>query len=360
VKFTDLANGDTYLICTRPLTDSTGALQFLTSCINGSDTTTNTWDPKDSKTTAAINLIKPSFDDTITMVGGNMLDIRNEKGVYNVATNNFSIAIDDGANGSYLVTDSFAVKPAQSIIVVYNYPVSVSGGITVSYLKTLDLSTTTGYGDTFLVTTATGGIDATGTVVTISNTASWAINQAYTVNSSVTAVINGGTQNSTFGNAFYVVNDDATSGLLKNTAANTNATLGVIADNYNGFTGTLTSNTIYVNFPEYVYGTYRVISKQTNSSVNVIIADADNNLPSGLITRGTNSNSTDNTANAHWGTADSVVYRVPIDNPNVAGFYTSVDNVSSNTASLSNITIHFDVRDLEGNDFSKTVTLPIQ
>jgi hypothetical protein len=237
---------------------------------------------------------------------------------------------------------------------VFNYPVSVSGDITVSFLLSLAAPTTTGYGNTFLVSTATGAVDATGTVVTLTNTASWTINQAYFLDGAVTAVINGMTQNSLLASAFYVV-DNSASGL--------SATTALIADNYSGSTGTTLpanpNNTIYVNFPEYVYGTYRVISQATNTTTPAIIADFESNLPSGIITLGTNTLSFGNFSTNAPGTDNKVVYRVPLAIP-TGGFYSSTNDIPGDNNARNNITVHFDVHDLEGNAFSKTVTLDIQ
>lgn len=344
-QFTDLANGDKYVICTRPKTDTAGALQFLSSCIPTGQDGTNMWDPTDSNATVALNLTKPMRDDTIQVVGSNTMTIWNAGG-----TGAGAINIEQNSGAQYTVDGTaggFAIKPGQTIIMVYNYPVSVSGAITVSYLQSLVAPTTTGYGNTFLVTTATGAIDATGTVVTLTNSAPWTINNAYMVDGSVTALIGTqnfiSTQNSKIGGNFYVV-DDSANGLSPTTT--------LIADNYSGNTGTTLptnpNNPIYVNFPEYVYGTFRVISKATNSTVQTIIADGEANLPAGIITLGTNTLNFGSFNTNAPGTANKLVYRVPL------GYLST-----NNTTTLNNITVHFDVRDLEGNAFSKTVTLDI-
>ncbi len=347
--FTELANGDIYMICSRPKTDTSGVFQYLTSCISGSDNDINgnpnstMWNSTDSSTTVAINLIKPTRNDTIALVGSNKLMIWDNAGTGNgTITFEYTAATTSTANA---VNNDFAVRSGQSIMMVYNYPVSLtSDDITVSYMLSLVPSTTTGYGNVFLLSTATGAIDSTGTVVTIANAAGWTPNWLYAIKGTVTAMVSGGIQYVDLASKFYVV-DDTANGLSSTTT--------LIADNYSGSTGTTSAAfTVNVNFPEYVYGTYRVVSKATNSTTQTIVNGVVTTLPAGIITWGTNSL---NHAGAPFntnlpGTANKLVYRVP---------FTAHSLANNATGTANNITIHFDVSDLEGNAFSKTVTLDI-
>lgn len=252
----------------------------------------------------------------------------------------------DGSPNSPAVQLQRAITPDGVIRVVFNYPVTLSEAVSATYVNDLVAANTPGYGQVVDVPSVAASLDSTGTILTITNSASYLKNHTYTFNSTVMARVNGLNQffslgdlaasNPYFSNDVYVADDTAT-GLSPLTT--------VQADNYNGTTGvtaTLNPAQVYVEFPEKVHGTYRVLATKSGTATTVI-----NGLPvefsfgAGTMVHAANVGGADN----------AVVFRVPIN------WLSLADNSLTNP---SEATITLNVTDTEGNNFSQTVTLPVQ
>lgn len=237
------------------------------------------------------------------------------------------------------------LTPNAAIRIVFNYPVTLSEGLSATYVNNLVAANTPDFGKVVDVPSVTASLDPTGTILTITNTAPYLKNQTYTFNGTVMAQVNSLTQfrslgsfstNLFFSNRIYVADDTAT-GL--------NPLATVQADNYNGTTSataTLVPAQVFVEFPEKVFGTYSVLSTKSGATTTVInSAPVAFNFNDGILGYAPNSSGADN----------AVAFRVPINSLFLA------DNSLANT---NEVTIFLNVTDAEGNNFSKTVTLPVQ
>lgn len=256
---------------------------------------------------------------------------------------------DPGTNSFFGFFGSFdSTVSTAPIKIVFNYPVSLSGGMTVSTNSLLvnpdaspavpDDVTDATFGDTVILT-APAALDSTGTILTINPpTGGFPKNEMITLNGSVTATIFGATSIFSDGildGNLYVADDTAT-GL--------SATTTLTADNYNGSTGTTVgSGTVYLEFPEYVTGTFRVISTTVGTTVTEINGPTNTIDPfSGEMVF------TDGSlvpACGSCGTGAGIFYRVP-----TGEFLANGDKIK----------VAVDVTDAEGNHFNKEVELTVQ
>lgn len=260
---------------------------------------------------------------------------------------NEDIAIIDsnllGQSGNFYdpnLPDQEAITPDQTIKIVFNYSVTLAEPVTASFRNDLVDSSDPDFGKVVAVPTVAGFLDATGTILTITNSAPYLTNQSYVLSGMVTAEVNSRPQlfslSSLVPDRIYVADTDAT-------GLNPLATLH--ADNFNG-TSDLTASTspaqVYIEFPEKVYGTYLVVSTQTGTTTAMV-----NNG-----SRTFNFTAGDAVYAANYGGYDpAVVFRVPLD-----GIYLA-DN---SAAEASTVTVMVAVTDAEGNNFNRTVTLPVQ
>ena len=311
VILTGLDLTDTYTVFSSPVYDAAGtAIKYVTSG-------NVAFDPAGGERTVPIALQAATRTDNIAIVATNLLSDGTLAGVRKLTTRNGVIRV------------------------VFNYPVELSGGVTASFLN--DLIAVPDTAPTQLATVS-AALDATRTVLTITNSTDYLINETYTFNGSVTARVSGVTKSlslATIGDV-TIVNDTAT-GLSSTTV--------FTADNYNGtYEGgvgvnapTATASQVYVNFPEYVYGTYRVISTTTGATttaVNGATVSFGNPLE---------------VFSANSGGKDAIVaFRQDLVGISLA------DDVSTAPATRSQVTLFLDVYDAEGNSFTGNVTLNVQ
>jgi hypothetical protein len=238
---------------------------------------------------------------------------------------------------------------------VFNYPVSFTvGGLTVTYRDDLinpDLDGNDLIDAAFdsVKSAGTALLDPTGTIVTITSPAGgFPKNETITVDG-ITATVNGFP--SFFEQAIYV--EDNTSTGLK-------GGMVLTADNYNGSSSGGGSALVYLEFPEYVTGTYQVISG-TAAGVPFVSGG-------GPITIGPNPFSSFNPVSGQMvftdgtttpactacGTGAGVFFRVPV----------MTDNIfSSSSLSLADgdtLRVAVDVTDATGNRLAQEVVLTIQ
>lgn len=304
-----------YEFMTAPKYDANGSMLYPAT------SSFNIYQPQNSARTASISITPVMRDDSIQIIGSNLL-----------------------SNGSttYGPPSKNVIKSDSLIKIVFNYPVELTGNVTATYLNNLVPSSDPDYGKVLTVTTLSGSLDPTGTILTVANSLPYLRNQSYTFVIPVNATVNGRMQaydfsmpSPFFSNPIYVT-DDSLSGLSPATT--------LTADNFNGTSGataTSSSGQVYVEFPEKVYGSYRIISTRNGTTVTPS-SDSSRNFGffDGTIIYASNSGGADG----------AVVFKLPI-------FEFLPDNRSG---SPSEVTIYFDVTDAEGIRLNKTVTLPVQ
>jgi len=220
----------------------------------------------------------------------------------------------------------------------------LTGSVSATYLNDLVPLSDPDYGKIVTVTTLAGSLDQSGTILTIANSSPYIKNQTYTFIIPVVTTLNGQTRSYNFStdSPFFVnpvyVTDDSLTGLGPATILK--------ADNFNGTSGATATSlpaNVSVEFPEKVFGTYRVISTKDGT---VVTPFSSNTTTIGY------SNETMIYAANSGGADGAVVFRLPID------YYVYLPD--NRTGSPSEVTIAFDVMDADGNRFNKTVTLPVQ
>lgn len=314
----------TYGITSAPVYDGAGLLKYVSTSLNQNNYSSL------SGQTVSLPLVSATRHDNIQIVGSNLL-------------------------GDGTVNYSYPYRPNQSVItpdgvikIVFNYPVTLAAAVTATYVNNLVPSTDPGYGDVISVPTISASLDQTGTILTIVNAVPYQKNQSYTFNGTLTAEVNSLTQffslssvpsNPFFASSVYVTDNTAT-GLSPLTL--------IKADNFNATTGataTTVPESVSLEFPEKVYGTYRVLTTKSGGVTTVVDAAAVSfGFANGTIEYAVNSGGADN----------AVVFRVPT---YLTYWLSLADNSAAN---VNEVTINFNVTDAEGNNFSKTVTLPVQ
>lgn len=223
------------------------------------------------------------------------------------------------------------------IVFVFNNPISFSNGDLMvtwrDYLINPDADNNgvedTGYAIEKIIQGATFSIDSTGTILKVTPPAAngWPnVNCIINIVGTVTAI--NGSQIKFLNEPVYIENDTP-SGLNQSTV--------ITADNYRNDINNY-SNEVYLEFPEYVYGTYKLEAKKESGSAFWTIYDYDNVfLYTGdlIYTDGTN------------GVGSGVFFRAKLNY-----FYYIREN--------DMIRVKFDLMDAAGNRFFGTKELTIQ
>lgn len=304
-----------YEFMTAPKYDANGTILYPAT------TSFNYYQPQNSARTVSIPIAPVMRDDSIQIIGSNLL-----------------------SNGSttYSPPSKNVIKSNSIMKIVFNYPVELTGNVSATYLNNLVPSSDPDYGKVLSVSTLSGSLDPTGTILTVANSSPYIRNQSYTFVIPVAANVNEQKQtydfsmSSTFFSNPVYVTDDSLSGLSPVTA--------LTADNFNGTSGataTSSSGQVYVEFPEKVYGSFRNISTRNGTTVT----------PSSDFSRTFGFSDGTMTYASNSGGADgAVVFKLPL------GVYLPDNRLGS----PNEVTISFDVTDAEGTRFNKTVTLPVQ
>jgi hypothetical protein len=336
-----------------------------------------------SDRTVALALKAVKRDDAITIVGTNM--DRNLRAAF-LARNLSDTGPDPGSNlsvdGAGCVYNLYAVPcPPPTIItpdypnigvpsigsrsafkLVFNYPVSASS-TTVTFLD--DLVNPDSDGDDAVdpgfplrrPVAATVALDATGTILTVTPPlAGFPRDETITVGP-ISAIVNGVT---TTLNQDVYVEDDTSSGLSSATP--------ITADNY-GPSITVPyppygSSSVYLEFPEYVTGTYRVVSYTTSTGTVTVdsstIQIGPSNYYSGQPYAGGEMVYTDGSispACSACGTGPGVIFRVPVSVAYPSGYpYPSPITLADG----DRLRVEIDVRDAVGNRLSREFDLTVQ
>jgi hypothetical protein len=342
-----------------------------------------------SDRTIALALRPTRRDDAIAIVGTNM--DRNLRVAF-LARNLSDTGPDPGSNlstdGAGCVSYPYSVPcPSVPIItpdypntgipstrsgaafkLVFNYPVSATGA-TVTYLDDLvnpDADNDDVVDQGFPVkraVSATVALDATGTILTVTPRAGFPRNETVTVGP-ISAVVNGVT---TTVNQDVYVEDDATSGLSASTV--------ITADTYSYCDPAAIPYPypypcppygqpfVYLEFPEYVTGTYRVVSYTTSTGTvavdGPIIQIGPLNYYSSQGSAAGEMVYTDGAAVpacSQCGTGAGVIFRVPVSVLAPSGYYPP----SITLADGDELRVEVDVRDAVGNRLSREFALTVQ
>ena len=305
-----LSQTDVYSI-TAPAfdTNSDGAYDYTTkagyynSCVN-------------SDRTAALALDKADRNDPIYVIGGSYDKYFTYCSLY------------------YGYGDKMcSVKDSESIVIVFSYPISIDGeSLRLTYERDLVPSTDSQFGEQVNVDAAVS-LSGGGTVLTITPAEKLFPNEFYSIVGSATAVINGKVQYYTdFGNSWYVI----ASGLSVET---------ITADNCNDATEQATFGKVYLEFPEYVSGTF-IIKSYVEDGVFTAPVQYNKSLNYGEF--GTDEGG-DCCTNGICG-GDHISYRVELP-------FSLADNQQS---SENSVTVFVDAISAEGTRVSKELTLAVE
>lgn len=356
--FTGLAQLTTYTLTGAPFdSDSDGTYDFSTGNVAGYNCT-------NSDSTVALEMNIARRDDTIQVIAGSF-------DAYPTLGNRY------GTN-DVVAASSFGVVPAGPITLVFNYPVEMTDGSSVFNLtNNYLLSTNASYG-TGVGVTASNLLSAGNTILTITPSSALATNGMYNLVGSVSAVISGERQYSSFDSlatdysnwyAFY-----ASEWTLEGS---------VTADNYNGSNdASLAAAQVFLEFPEYLYGTAEVISYNVAGVERYpTVASNEVDLSGGMIVIDEGTANARNNTDANNGagcTAGAVPCGCPTHDSTVtacnagttpAGEVKYAVGIPVTTlpamadwleAAVQTVTVFIDATDYEGNQYTGSVTLPIQ
>ncbi len=294
--------------------------------------------PAYNNTTVALSLRSmPSYDSTDPQQVISANSRRSNDIFYNASNITY-------AGGFFYSVSSLsdAIGSKQPIRIVFQYPVVLSGVITASYSD--DLVNPDGDGNAIVDTgfpfekqvAVTASLDSSGTILTLMPPAAgFPVNRVMTIQGSLTTITNGVsdiTELSDITNmpgGVYIA-DDGDSGLNSGSA--------ITVDNYNGDNGA--SGTVYVEFPEYVDGTVRVIS-YTKAGISTTVNGSALSSGGIIFTDG----GTAGACPGKCGQGAGIFYRL---------------NTGVSLSDGDLMTLAVDVADMEGNRLSRQVQLMVQ
>jgi hypothetical protein len=298
-----------------------------------------------SDTTVAMVLTPARRDDSIAILTNSMMNNQEARA-------DETRTIEFGLGNRFIIEEFGWPMPSTGtddpIVLVFNYPVALTGGLNVSYVDDLidpdvdnDGLADTGYSEEKEISVSTS-LDSTGTILTITPPAAgFPKNEVIDVRGAVTAIVNGLTQPREIdflanGFSFVYIEDDTSTGL--------SSTGPVTADNYSG-SDIANPFPVWLEFPEFVSGTYTIVST-TVSGITTIINDDPVYFPSGFTQEELIYTDGDtDPANSFSGFGSGVFYRVALG--------TTLKNGDT-------IEIELDVTDAVGNRFSGTNTLTVE
>jgi len=252
--------------------------------------------------------------------------------------------ITDAGDFTYFVSGLYhAVGSLQPIRLMFRYPVVLSGPITASYTENLadpdqDGNGAVDIGFPFEMSVPiTASLDSTGTILTITPpVGGFPENHQMKVRGSVTTVVNGVSlvveiRNMTNGlDTVYIAKDDV--------YPFGPATI-ITADNYNGNNGTV--GTVYLELPEYVSGTVRVLSYVKAGIKTIVNGSSVATSGEMIYTDG----KTGGLCAGKCGNGAGVLYRI---------------HTGQTLSDGDLITVAVDVTDIEGNRLSREEQLIVQ
>ncbi|MGC8901503.1 MAG: carboxypeptidase-like regulatory domain-containing protein [bacterium] len=236
------------------------------------------------------------------------------------------------------------VAPQDDIVYVFNYPVSLDY-FTLSYHNDKVVNTDPNY-NRYLNAPITATLSAGNTVLTIHPTSNLVVNNTYKVSGQVSANIGGMLQTYEIGSypmALWYVFDNTSTG-LSSALSSSGFTVG--ADNFNGAVNSNVASQVYLKFPEFVIGTWKVLAL-TNAGTTIYYGAFG---PRGVLAGSTNDSIyyEGNVGGCEGTTCPGtkVVYRVPL------GINLADDSsLGGGASAVNNITVVIDATDVEGNRY---------
>lgn len=322
-------------------------------------TATATIEGINSEKTISLVLVQSQRDDPISVVATSMdrnrevaFDARNLSDTGPDPGSNLPVigagCVPSNCSPASTVPSSNTTSP---IKLVFNYPVSTDGPIAVSYID--DLVNPDADGNDVIdpdfpkikSLAAPAALDSTGTILTITPPpGGFPKNETIRIKS-ITATVAG--LSSSFTQDVYI-SDDTGTGL--------NASSSITADNYNGSSASSSLSQVYLEFPEYVTGTYQVISVAAASGAtqgpNDVVRINPESFFSGVDGETIYTDGTIAPLCSVCGNGAGIVHRVRV----LSGPFSS--NLS--LADGDRIKIGIDVTDVEGNHFFKEIELTVQ
>ncbi len=227
--------------------DSDGTYNYQTTLIN------NNYGCDDSNTTIAGVLTTARRDDAIAVVAG-------------------SFEADNYPTGASRFGGRWGFSPSGTIQMVFNYPIEAvdADAFVMTYNNDLVLSTAgVSVHDVDSQVPFAASLGAGNTILTLTPT-SPAANESYELMGAVSAIVEGERQDADMNDLIYDSDLSGTGDVaLQNWYAFNTAdftTANISADNYNDSNTSAVANTIYLEFPEYVYGTATVVSTSDSSA----------------------------------------------------------------------------------------------
>lgn len=347
----------------------------------------------DSNTTVALEAISASRDDALALVDVNATLVA-DSGDQFAAVMDIMDDLTAGLTTVGGVDDILSIGTSTNLIFVFNFPVAVGStpGIGLDFINNL-VATGAATFPVFTSVDMTCTLGGGSTVLTCDPASDLTVNELYTLDGTVVANLPSGT-NATAANTTFNVGDLDADGTIDSwyifDASSTGwvASSAPTADNYNAVsTGAAGADLVYLEFPELVYGTWRVtsftdndpnndgstadaattsqIQGALNCSGNLTTAagwlfQANDPDTAGVVT-GTASDGTmqlDGT-NEQAGSGTGIVYRVPL---TAAACSTGGDINLNDTeaASARTVTVYVSATDVEGNTVEGESTLAVQ
>ncbi len=241
-----------------------------------------------------------------------------------------------------------AVAPQGDIVYVFNYPVSLDY-VSLDYGNVRVVATDPNYGH-ILNTPFSATLSAGNTVLTIHPTSNLAINNTYLLSGQVSANIGGALQTYALGSSpltLWYVFDNTSTG-VSSTLSSSGFT--ITADNFNGVVNSGVASAVYLKFPEFVRGTYKILAV-TNAGTTTYYGafGAQGNLS------GSTNDRIYYEGNVGGGGCEGlncgpaglkVVYRVPL------GINLADDSsLGGGAPGVNNVTVSLDLTDTEGNRY---------
>lgn len=351
VSFTGLDQLDTYTITTSPKFDSTGKLQYTAGFIAGYQ-----------------------YANTLGGAGQiNIIPVTRTTAIQSIASNLFNFVPDPaninmGGSGHGLIdTTNYLTSKDSDVRVVFNLPVNLdAANLTISFFddqQTGPVSASVLFNTKQVTPAAAPVLSADNTILTIpAPTGGYKALEAYTIQGGVTASVNAGVDQATWGGLQFVVTDASSAvtadPIIDNFNSSKNGTLNTVGSPAVAVTGAGAANRAFLVFSEPVYGTVRIIGTQLGNAVSETIINGDQIRINGLLSNGNivfapNPRTTGATTAANnpvAGTSAGSVFRFDL--------ALGVVN-DDNTGAVNKIRLYVDVVDTHGNRIQKELTLGV-
>ncbi len=239
-----------------------------------------------------------------------------------------------------------AVAPQGDIVYVFNYPVSFDYA-SLDYYNVRVVNTDPNYAHR-LNAPINATLSAGNTVLTIHPTSNLLVNNTYVLSGKVSANIGGALQTYALGSSpltLWYVFDNTSTG-VSSTLSSSGFT--ITADNFNGVVNSGVTSAVYLKFPEFVRGTYKILAYTSNGASTYLGSFGNQgNLSGSTNDRVYYEGNIGGCEGTNCGPAGlKVVYRVPL------GINLADDSsLGGGAPGVNNVTVSLDLTDTEGNRY---------